>query len=115
MSSMGPQQTSVLCLTALGFLLPKDQNSSPSPRGDLVCSELVAAPPANEVGIISCHAGKQAGAGTGPSKVHRGADEENKISLCNANVHCCSLKAFVLRWRGDVVVLLSIRLRTNTV
>lgn len=67
---MGPQKSSGLCLSALGFLLSRDQDSSPSPRGDLVCSELVAAPPANEVGIINSHAGRA------PSKVHRGADEE---------------------------------------
>lgn len=30
----------------------------------------------NEVGIISSHAAKQAGAGTGPSKVHEVAYEE---------------------------------------
>lgn len=82
LSSIGPQQTSGLCLTALGFLLPRDQHSSPSPQGDLVCSELVAAPPANEVGIINSHAGEQAGAGTGPSKVHRRwGGRENKISF----------------------------------
>lgn len=71
----------------------------------------------SEVGIISSHAGKQAGAGTGPSKVHRGAYEEARRIKSACAMQMCIVvpfKAFVLRWKGDVFMLLSIRLRINT-
>lgn len=85
-----------LCLTALGFLLPRHQDSSPSPRGGLVCSELVAAAPGTR-------AGKQAGAGTGPPKVHGGADEEaRRIKSACAMQMCVAVPLQPLCSGGEV-------------